>query len=268
MTAWLDALRQQAWVVYCKPPFAGPDHVLAYLGRYTRRVALSNDRLLAVADGRVRFRWRDYADGDRIKVMELDIDEFLRRFLLHVVPDGFVRIRHFGLLANRRRAAALAQCRVRLTQPPPPVELPESVRALMTARHRHRHRARSRLSAGTPAAGRAAGTGARRLGHLMSRGSPRFRARPRRPRIPPLRPSSVPSSISAAKTRRACVRGPSLGARAPARGGRRSRGPPAPPTVPASRRALPTIESPYVMRARGVVQLVLSAMLDARRIKA
>ena len=128
--AWLAELRQQAWVVYCKPPFAGPEHVLAYLGRYTHRVALSNDRLVAVADGRVRFRWRDYADGDRVKLMELDIDEFLRRFLLHIVPDGFVRIRHFGLLANRRRAAALAQCRVLLTQPPP-VERPESVRDLM-----------------------------------------------------------------------------------------------------------------------------------------
>ena len=129
--AWLDELCTQAWVVYCKPPFAGPEHVLAYLGRYTHRVALSNDRLVAVADGRVRFRWRDYADGDRVKLMELDIDEFLRRFLLHVVPDGFVRIRHFGLLANRRRAAALAQCRVLLRQPPPPVELPETVRDLM-----------------------------------------------------------------------------------------------------------------------------------------
>jgi len=131
VAAWLDELRQQASVVYCKPPFAGPEHVLAYLGRYTHRVALSNDRLLAVLDGRVRFRWRDYADGDRVKVMELEVDEFLRRFLLHVVPDGFVRIRHFGLLANRRRAAALAQCRVLLRQPPPPVELPETVRDLM-----------------------------------------------------------------------------------------------------------------------------------------
>ncbi len=72
-TAWLAALRQQAWVVDCKPPFAGPEHVLAYLGRYTHRVALSNDRLLAVADGRVRFRWRDYADGDRVKVMDLEV---------------------------------------------------------------------------------------------------------------------------------------------------------------------------------------------------
>src|SRR6266545_1614825 len=130
-TAWLAALRQHAWVVYCKPPFAGPEHVLAYLGRYTHRVALSNDRLLAVRDGRVRFRWRDYADGNRVKVMDLAVDEFLRRFLLHVVPDGFVRIRHFGLLANRRRAAALAQCRALLAQPPPPVVLPESARDLL-----------------------------------------------------------------------------------------------------------------------------------------
>jgi Putative transposase/Transposase zinc-binding domain len=130
-TAWLAALRRQAWVVYCKPPFAGPEHVLAYLGRYTHRVALSNDRLLALAESRVRFRWRDYADGDRVKVMDLDVAEFLRRFLLHVVPDGFVRIRHFGVLANRRRAAALAQCRALLAQPPPPVVPPESARALM-----------------------------------------------------------------------------------------------------------------------------------------
>ena len=130
--AWLAALRQPAWVVYCKPPFAGPEHVLAYLGRYTHRVALSNDRLLALADGRVHFRWRDYADGDRVKVMELEVDEFLRRFLLHVVPDRFVRIRHFGLLANRRRAATLAHCRALLAQPPPAAAHEvESVRALL-----------------------------------------------------------------------------------------------------------------------------------------
>jgi hypothetical protein len=129
--AWLGELRAQAWIVYCKPPFAGPEHVLAYLGRYTHRVAISNDRLVAVADGRVRFRWRDYADGDRVKVMDLDGDEFLRRFLLHVVPDGFVRIRYFGLLANRRRTTALAQCRALLAQPPPPALPPESVRGLL-----------------------------------------------------------------------------------------------------------------------------------------
>ena len=98
---------------------------------FRSRIALSNNRLVAVADGRVRFRWRDYADGDRVKVMELAVDEFLRRFLLHVVPDGFVRIRHFGLLANRRRRASLAQCRMLLAQPLPPPDPPESVRDLM-----------------------------------------------------------------------------------------------------------------------------------------
>ena len=129
---WLAALRHPAWVVYCKPPFAGPEHVLAYLGRYTHRVAISNDRLVGLNDDRVRFRWRDYADGDRVKVLDLDATEFLRRFLLHVVPDGFVRIRHFGLLANRRRAANLTQCRTLLAQsPPPPPEPPESLRAFM-----------------------------------------------------------------------------------------------------------------------------------------
>jgi hypothetical protein len=131
--AWLTDLRRQAWVVYCNPPFASPDHVLAYLGRYTHRVAIANDRLLSLADNRVRFRWRDYADGDRVKVMDLAADEFLRRFLQHIVPEGFVRIRHFGLLANCRRQAALATCRTLLAAPPPPpaTEAPESVRALM-----------------------------------------------------------------------------------------------------------------------------------------
>ena len=130
-SAWLTALRHSPWVVYCKPPFAGPEHVLAYLGRYTHRVALSNHRLVAFTDGRVRFRWRDYADGDRVKVMELDVDEFLRRFLLHIVPDHFVRIRHFGLLANRRRRSTLAQCRTLLACLPPPPVPKESVRDLM-----------------------------------------------------------------------------------------------------------------------------------------
>jgi hypothetical protein len=106
--------------------------VLASLGRYTHRVVISNDRLVALAEGRVCFRWRDYADGDRVKVMELEADEFLRRFLLHVVPDGFVRIRHVSLLANRHRAAKLAQCRALLAQPPPPPPAPpESAQALM-----------------------------------------------------------------------------------------------------------------------------------------
>jgi hypothetical protein len=129
--AWLIELRQTPWVVYCKPPFAGPDHVLAYLGRYTHRVALSNHRLVAFADGQVRFRWRDYADGDRVKIMNLGVDEFLRRFLLHIVPDHFVRIRHFGLLANRRHRTTLAQCRTLLACLPPPPVPKESVRDLM-----------------------------------------------------------------------------------------------------------------------------------------
>ena len=123
-TAWLAQLRQPDWVVYAKRPFAGPAQVLEYLGRYTHRVALSNDRLLSLDDGIVRFRWKDYADGDRVKVMALDAEEFIRRFLLHVVPDGFVRIRHFGLLANRTRRAKLARCRELLAPPPAPAAPP------------------------------------------------------------------------------------------------------------------------------------------------
>jgi hypothetical protein len=99
--------------------------VLAYLDRYTHRVAISNERLVGLAAGRVRFRWRDYADGDRVKLMELEAEEFLRRFLLHVVPDGFVRIRHFGLLATRTRKAKLARCRALLAQPGPPAPAKE-----------------------------------------------------------------------------------------------------------------------------------------------
>jgi Putative transposase len=131
-TTWLDQLRQLDWVVYAKRPFAGPTQVLEYLGRYTHRVALTNDRLLSLDDGIVRFRWKDYADGDRVKIMALDAAEFIRRFLLHVVPHGFVRIRHFGLLANRTRQAKLARCRELLVPPlPPTVPLDESVPALM-----------------------------------------------------------------------------------------------------------------------------------------
>jgi hypothetical protein len=129
---WLDQLRQPAWVVYAKRPFAGPMQVLEYLGRYTHRVAISNDRLLSLDDGLVRFRWKDYADAARVKVMEMEADEFIRRFLLHVVPNGFVRIRHFGLLANRTRQAKLARCRELLAPPPAPVSRPpESVPALI-----------------------------------------------------------------------------------------------------------------------------------------
>ena len=98
------------WVVYCKPPFGGPRGVLQYLGRYTHRIAISNNRILSNLDGRVSFRWRDYADGNRQKTMNLTAAEFIRRFLLHVLPDRFVRIRHFGLLANRNRKDNIASC--------------------------------------------------------------------------------------------------------------------------------------------------------------
>jgi hypothetical protein len=119
-TAMLGRLRTVKWVVYAKRPLAGPEQVLEYLGRYTHRVALSNNRLVSLEDHVVRFAWRDYADHDRRKVMALAVDEFLRRFLLHVLPRGFMRIRHFGLLANRRRAAMVARCRQVLAAPTPP----------------------------------------------------------------------------------------------------------------------------------------------------
>jgi len=98
------------WVVYCRPPFDNADGVLKYLGRYTHRIAISNNRILNVQDGNVSFRWRDYADGDKQKTMTVKADEFIRRFLLHVLPPRYVRIRHFGLLANRSRKDNIALC--------------------------------------------------------------------------------------------------------------------------------------------------------------
>lgn len=116
---WMDALRQKEWVVYAKRPFgSGPEQVLKYLARYTHRVAISNHRLLAMEDGKVRFQWKDYADGNQPKTMELDAVEFIRRFLLHVVPSGFVRTRHYGFLANRHRETKLRRCRELLTVAP------------------------------------------------------------------------------------------------------------------------------------------------------
>jgi Putative transposase len=105
--------------------------VLDYLGRYTHRVALSNDRLVDHRDGHVGFRWKDYADHDRVQGMTLETDEFLRRFLLHVVPRRFMRIRHFGLLANRTRRRTVARCRALLGQSPTEAGRPESVAVLM-----------------------------------------------------------------------------------------------------------------------------------------
>ena len=130
--AFLATLRATDWVVYAKPPFGGPAQVLEYLGRYTHRVAISNDRLVSLADGIIRFRWKDYARGNRVKTMALPAAEFLARFLLHVLPDGFVRIRHFGLLANRGRTAKLARCRELLAaRPPEAPPPPETVAALL-----------------------------------------------------------------------------------------------------------------------------------------
>jgi hypothetical protein len=109
--AWCAALAAKDWVVYAKPPFGGAAQVLKYLARYTHRVAISNARLLDMDDARVRFRYKDYADAHRQKTMTLSADEFLRRFVQHVLPKGFVKVRHYGLLANCQREARLEQCR-------------------------------------------------------------------------------------------------------------------------------------------------------------
>lgn len=122
--AFLRSLYRQVWVVYAKPPFGGPAHVLHYLARYTHRVAISNHRLVAVADDTVSFRWKDYRHGSQIRTLTLDANEFLRRFLLHVLPKRFVRIRYFGFLAPRCRTRELAQCRQALAVAPTPPDVP------------------------------------------------------------------------------------------------------------------------------------------------
>jgi hypothetical protein len=116
----LTELRRVEWVVYAKRPFAGPEAVLAYLSRYTHRVAIANSRLIALAGGKVSFRWRDYRHHNKSKVTTLAADEFIRRFLLHTLPDRFHRIRHYGFLANRHRADKLALCRQLLASPSAP----------------------------------------------------------------------------------------------------------------------------------------------------
>jgi hypothetical protein len=135
----LTELRRIEWVVYAKPPFGGPGQVLAYLGRYTHRVAISNSRLVSLTDGRVGFRWKDYRHHGKAKVMTIDADEFIRRFLLHSLPDGFHRIRHYGFLANGHRADKLALCRKLLTIASP-TEAPAVDRD-----HRERHRQKTAM---------------------------------------------------------------------------------------------------------------------------
>ena len=126
--AWRRLLFRKDWVVYAKPPFGGPEYALQYLGRYTHRVAISNHRLISLVNGQVTFRWRDSAHGNEQKLLTLSLDEFLRRFLLHVLPKGFVRIRYFGLLANRRRSTLLPLCFHRLGSAPQPQPEPSTAR--------------------------------------------------------------------------------------------------------------------------------------------
>jgi Putative transposase len=121
--AAFESMCQQAgrikWVVFVKPPFGGAEQVLKYLARYTHRVAISSGRLLSMENDRVTFAYKDYADGNKSKVMTLEATEFIRRFLLHILPGGFVRIRQFGFLANRARGKRLALCRALLGAAPP-----------------------------------------------------------------------------------------------------------------------------------------------------
>ncbi|MDQ3024520.1 MAG: IS91 family transposase [bacterium] len=120
-SAFLRTLFRQDWVVYAKRPFGGPEHVLHYLARYTHRVAISNHRLVELTDTNVTFRWKDYAHHSKRRTMTLTLEEFLHRFLQHVLPRGFPRIRYFGFLANRRRGTLIPLCRTLLAVEPPPV---------------------------------------------------------------------------------------------------------------------------------------------------
>lgn len=127
--AWLRKSKKTEWVVYAKPPFGGPEAVLKYLARYTHRVAISSRRLLSLDNGRVTFCYRDSKAGDQKKSMTLDAIEFIRRFLLHILPSGFVKIRHFGFLSNRTRRSALALCRKLLSA----VSCSDSATSILTA---------------------------------------------------------------------------------------------------------------------------------------
>jgi hypothetical protein len=135
-SSFLDYLapsREAEWVVYAKRPFAGPEQVLDYVGRYTHRVAISNHRLLDIAEGKVTFRYKDYRHDAQKKTMILQAEEFIRRFLLHVLPDGFQRIRYYGFLGNRYREQKLAHCRELLGMPtpePPALETAKDYRAM------------------------------------------------------------------------------------------------------------------------------------------
>jgi hypothetical protein len=131
-------MQRMEWVVYAKPPMAGPQSVLRYLARYTHRVAITNRRLLALEQGQVTFRWKDYQRGNRQRTMTLDAVEFIRRFLLHVLPRGFKRMRHYGFYANGRRKVTLPLCRQLLGQAPLlPEEPSPRMDAIATTSHLH-----------------------------------------------------------------------------------------------------------------------------------
>jgi len=110
-SSFISSLYNLVWVVYCKPPFGGPEKVIDYLGRYTHRVAISNNRIVSMEDGFISFEWRDYRDSNHVKLMKVSADEFLRRFFLHVLPHGFTKIRHYGILASRNKKVRIALCR-------------------------------------------------------------------------------------------------------------------------------------------------------------
>ena len=108
---FISLLYSKNWVVYCKPPFKDANHVIEYLGRYTHRVAISNNRIINIDNGKVTFKWRDYRDNKKEKIMVLDVNEFIRRFILHILPPRFMKIRHFGLLGNRNKTKKLTLCK-------------------------------------------------------------------------------------------------------------------------------------------------------------
>jgi len=128
---FISLLYQQDWVVYAKPPFAGPAQVLSYLGRYTHRIAIGNQRLVSCQHNTVSFKWRDYADNSKQKIMSLNANEFIRRYLLHILPKGFQRLRHYGLLANRYKKINLNQARIALKQPEIKCSMKENIDKLM-----------------------------------------------------------------------------------------------------------------------------------------
>ena len=132
---FLRSLHRNKWVVYAKPPFGGPQHVLQYLARYTHRVAISNHRIVNFAEGKVSFRWKDYAHSSQQRVMTLDADEFLGRFLQHLLPRRFVRIRSFGFLSNRQRTASLALCRQLLNVAAVPVPQAKTIETAWRCPH-------------------------------------------------------------------------------------------------------------------------------------